>query len=207
VIVYDSVLDLTIIFNTTSHLPYIIRSNEDHYIFGRSSNDLLVYNYTRTAGVLFPRRTKQIYNNYALLEDTVVEEVIVNQEYPPDYFEGLSANEYTLAKAAPVNDPEYSRAELSEWNSNLLWGGKYTGTLANVSTTHPIKGLANVWYLKFKDALSYSQMIVEFEDAVIVGDAPPHQGPLVIEWVRQTLKKPITHLFVSLSLVLQWINH
>ena len=126
-----------------------------------------------------------------------MEQVIVGAEYPSDYFQGSPADKDTLLQAAPIKSPEYSHAELSERNSNLIWGGIYTGTLANISAIHPIKGLTNVWYLKFKDAPNYGQIVVEFEDAVIVADAPPHQGPLVIEWVRQTLGKPITHLFVG----------
>jgi len=149
-IVYDSILDLTIIFNTTSHLPYIIRSYEDHYVFGRSSNDFLVYNYAPTAGVQFPRRQKQIYYNYAQLEDSVVEEVIVNAEYPSDYFQGLPADKNTLLQAAPIKYPEHSHAELSEWSSNLLWGGNYTGTLANLSAepTQSREGLGGEVHLQ-----------------------------------------------------------
>jgi hypothetical protein len=37
---------------------------------------------------------------------------------------------------------------------------------------------------------------MEFEHGVLVVDAPPHQNQLVIKWVQDTLKKPITHFWV-----------
>ncbi|RBQ72874.1 hypothetical protein FVER14953_20555 [Fusarium verticillioides] len=43
-------------------LPYIIRSYEYHGIYGNSTQDLVVYNYTTVDGVKFPGRFKIMYN-------------------------------------------------------------------------------------------------------------------------------------------------
>lgn len=195
--VYDPELDITIIFDPLSHLPYIIRSYEDNNVFGRSTSDLQIYNYTLVDGVMFPQRFVWVYNG-AVLEDFVVSDIIVNPGFPADYFDGLPAN--TLPpRAPPRKDPEYGHAELGEFSSNMLWNGEYTGTLGNLSATNPIANLPHFWYLTFLDAPLYQQWVIEFEDIVIVADAPPHQNTLVLDWVKNTLKKNVTHLWVSCS--------
>ncbi|KAH6981544.1 hypothetical protein BKA56DRAFT_672355 [Ilyonectria sp. MPI-CAGE-AT-0026] len=70
--VYNAVLDLTVIFNPNTSLPYIIRSYENHKLFGRSTHDLLVHDYTQIEGVMFPKRLKTIYNGDLLLADYVM---------------------------------------------------------------------------------------------------------------------------------------
>jgi hypothetical protein len=52
--------------------------------------------------------------------------------------------------------------------------------------------------LVFEDSPGYTQLVIEFDDAVFVFDSPPHQSELVMEWVRQSLGKSVTHLWVSL---------
>ena len=195
--VHDSTLDLTMIFDPATNLPYIIRSTEDHYVFGPSTSDFLVYNYTSEAGVMFPRHFKTIYNDQYLLEDFIVSEVSANPTFPTDFFQGAPANESMTPKVAPAKVDGYSHAEIGEWSANMLWAGNYTGTLANLSATHPLPDVPNLWFLQFQDAPGYSQLIMEFENGVIVADSPPHQSLLIIQWIKQTLNKPITHLWVS----------
>lgn len=66
--------------------------------------------------------------------------------------------------------------------------------------TNPIPQLPQLYRLFFNDAPGYAQTIGEFQDGVMVVDAPPHQSKLVIEWVQKTLKKNVTHLLVRTSL-------
>jgi hypothetical protein len=80
----------------------------------------------------------------------------------------------------------------------VLYAGQYTGTLSSLSATHPAPGLDKVCHLVFEDSSGYTQLVIEFDDAVFVFDSPPHQSELVIEWVRQSLGKSVTHLWVSL---------
>ena len=196
--VYDRILNLTVIFDSQTYLPYIIRSIEDHYVFGKSFRDLIVYNYTSVSGIQFPRRFKTIYNHDILLEDFIVTDIDVNPSLAPGFFDGLNSSYSTAPKAAPARADGYGHAEIGEFSASMLWGGEYTGTLANLSAIHPDPSLPNVWFLQFQDSPFYSQMVFEFENGVIVADAPPHQSQLVIQWVNGTLKKPITHLWVSL---------
>ena len=84
-------------------------------------------------------------------------------------------------------------------SSNLLWYGGYFGKLSNITVSNPIPELSKLHHLVFNDAPAYAQTIGEFEDGVMVVDAPPHQSKLVIEWVQKTLKKNVTHLLVNSS--------
>ena len=81
---------------------------------------------------------------------------------------------------------------------NMLWYGGYQGKLSNITVTHPMPGLP-LTHIIFNDSPGYSTLIAEFEDGVMVTDAPPHQSKLIIQWVKENLKKPITHLLVSIT--------
>jgi hypothetical protein len=95
-----------------------------------------------------------------------------------------------------VIEPDYGFAQLGEWASNGLWTGKYKGKASNVSATHPIPTVPQLWHLRFLDAPSYNQIIMEFDDALIVGEAPPQQSFQVMQWVKDNLGKNITHIWV-----------
>jgi hypothetical protein len=194
-------LNVTIIFDPATNLPFIIRSYEVHPVFGICTNDLQLSNYTSIGGVMFPQRFLTIYNtpleSNAVLEDFLVEGIEVNPAFPSTFFDGLPANATESVKVAPAQMPEYSHAEIGEFYSNMIWAGEFSGTLNNVSATHPIADLPSLWNLIYEDTdLPYAQLVIEFEDGVIVADAPPHQSLLTIQWVNENLKKPITHLWV-----------
>jgi hypothetical protein len=190
-------LELTVIFDAETYLPYIIRNVEDNALFGSSNRDLQVYNYTTIAGVKFPIRFTTTYQN-AVTEDFEVTDITFNPQLPSTFFDGLPANEVNGKPQAPASQENYTNAELGEWSDNMLYNGQYTGTLGKLSATHPAPGLNKVWRLVFEDSPGYTQVVIEFDHAVFVFDSPPHQSELVIEWVRQNLGKPVTHLWVSL---------
>lgn len=115
----DPDLNITIAFRPDTFLPYIIRSYEDHDIYGKSSNDFVVYNYTEVAGVQFPRRIKLVYNEDSLLLDTLIDTVDINPNFPSDFFQGLSASQIdeTAFKNRPVPaapSAEFGEAEVFE---------------------------------------------------------------------------------------------
>ncbi|PMD34561.1 metallo-beta-lactamase superfamily protein [Hyaloscypha variabilis F] len=172
-------LGLTVIFDSETYLPYNIRTVEGNALFGTSDRDLQVYNYTMVNGVKFPIRFTTTYQN-AVIEDFEVTDIRFNPQLPSNFFEGLPANN------SLVNGPIicYSLANIH-------------GTLSNLSATHPAPGLDKVWNLVFEDSPGYAQLVIEFDDAVFVFDSPPHQSELVIEWVRQSLGKSVTHLWPS----------
>jgi hypothetical protein len=148
---------------------------------------------------MFPRRFKIVYNDVHLLADFLVDNVDVNPVYPAGFFSGLPVQQNALP-AAPETSSEYGHAEIGEYLSNILYNGEYQGTLANLSATHPVPSLPNLWALSFLDSPAYSQLVLEFDDAVIVTDAPPHQSHLVIQWIGETLGKNVTHIWVSTSI-------
>ena len=111
------------------------------------------------------------------------------------------ANQSDTPRVAPHASTNISRSEISEGFTNILYGFDYAN-FQNVSASHPLgEDVPQVWNLMF-DGSSYAQLIMEFEDGVIVADAPLQQSEHTIEWVRQNLKKPITHLWVSYNLVM-----
>lgn len=118
--VIDHILNLTVIFDPLTYLPYLVRAYEDHAIFGPSTNDLVLYNYTVVEGVSFPRRIKIMYNEQNMLFDTIIGDIEVNPTFPPNYFDGVSVSEINSTEAQlpptkPMPSVEYGDAEVTEF--------------------------------------------------------------------------------------------
>jgi hypothetical protein len=192
--VHDKTLDVTVLFDPTTKLPYMIRSYEDHGIYGISTQDLLTYNYVSVDGVRFPSHFKTIYNKRHLLMDYQVDTVVVNPDLDPEFFDGPQGLQ---EENTPARDSSYDFSEIGEWYSNYLWVGAYQGTLANLSATTPLPDMPGVWFLYFPDGLGYQQIVIEFENEVLVLDSPPHQSQLVLQWALEALGKAVTHVWVS----------
>lgn len=203
IIVYDPSLNLTVVFHPSSDLPYIVRSIEDHSIYGASTNDLYLTNYKAVNGLMFPHCIQTVYNSSqqfldATLEDYIIEQVDVDPEFPSNFFDGLAVNESMTPKAAPMKVPGVSHARITEFQSNMLWGGITHSDVDELQVQQPVPDLPTVhWLVLDNDTLGVKQLIIEFDTEVIVGDAPPQWTSSVIQWVAQNLKKPITHLWVS----------
>ncbi|KAL5093626.1 hypothetical protein Trisim1_010357 [Trichoderma cf. simile WF8] len=195
--VHDFDLDITVIFDAYTHYPKIIRSFEDHAIFGNTTQDLELSNYAEVSGIQFPHRRMVLYNGSAILEDTTVSRVSVNPTFSPGFFDGLAANETETRSAPPKRIAGYTHAEIGEYWYNTFWGGEYTGTYNNLSVVQPAADLPRVHKLLFLDQTNLEQLVLEFDDSIIVFEAPPHQTDLVIQWVNETLKRPITHFWPS----------
>lgn len=128
----DNSLNLTVIFDPITHLPYLIRAYEDHHIFGHSSNDFVVYNYSSIGGVQIPRRIKLYYNDQHMLLDTLYDNIEINPSFSSEYFEGIPtpqvANiELGLMPSPAVAEAEYGDAEVFENTSVILslkWADK-----------------------------------------------------------------------------------
>lgn len=115
----DPGLNITVAFRPDTFLPYLIRSYENHSIYGRSSNDYVVSNYTTVAGVKFPRRIKVVYNEDNLLVDTLIGDVKINPPFPLGFFDGLPESQInqTAFKSPPVPaepSKQYDEAEVFE---------------------------------------------------------------------------------------------
>ncbi|KXH33025.1 hypothetical protein CSIM01_05160 [Colletotrichum simmondsii] len=195
--VHDDTLDLTVLFDPATNLPYIIRSYEDHPFFGESTHDLLVHDYAEVSGVQIPQRFKTIYNGKHLIGDYRADQTIVNDSLPSDFF-AVSGNGTVPEFSVPNRNVQYSFSEIGETSANFLWPGAYTGTKESIaaSISQPLQDLPGFWTISPGGDLGMRQGLVELEDgSVIVLDAPPHQSKLVIEWVQSNLGKNITHVW------------
>ncbi|KAL7952502.1 metallo-beta-lactamase superfamily protein [Trichoderma compactum] len=185
--VHDFDLNITVIFDSYTHYPKIIRSFEDDAIFGITTQDLELSNYAEVSGIQFPPSSN----------DTTVSRVSVNPTFSPDSFDGLPANETETCSAPPKRTAGYTHAEIGEYWYNTFWGGEYTGTYNNLSVVQPAADLPRAHKLLFLDQTNLEQLVLEFDDSIIVFEAPPHQIDLVIQRVNETLKRPVTHFCPS----------
>ncbi|KAK5053341.1 hypothetical protein LTR84_002315 [Exophiala bonariae] len=210
---HDAHFDLTLIIDDDTRLPYAVRVNEDHKVFGPSTSDVVFLNYTvDPAGngnsLRLPHRVQTVYNQEAVLEDFVIDKIIVNPTFAADLFDaspppsatgpGSSSSE---TANAPRTDREYPRSEVHEFFEAGLWGGPF-GDMFNVSdvvvqpvfpngTTPQIMNL----YVGYPD---YIQLLVEFDDGLLITDAPGHRSKIILDWVAQNMHgKKITHVVPS----------
>ncbi|KAJ0332927.1 hypothetical protein COL5a_001655 [Colletotrichum fioriniae] len=188
---------LDVLFDPATNLPYIIRSYEDHPIFGKSTHDLLVHDYNEVKGFQVPQRFKTIYNGKHLIGDYRADQTIINGDLPSDFF-AVPGNGTVPASSVPNRDTQYSFSEIGETSANFLWPGAYTGTKESIAASfaQPLQDLPGFWTISPGGDLGMRQGLIELEDgSVIVLDAPPHQSKLVIEWVQGNLGKNITHVW------------
>ncbi|PSN63136.1 hypothetical protein BS50DRAFT_648585 [Corynespora cassiicola Philippines] len=192
--VHDSTLNLTVIFNPSTNLPHLIRSHQEHPVYGPSTDDLMLHNYLSVEGVMFPQRFKRIYNSEQILLDYLVDEVLVNTELDAGFFDFLP--DFSPEANSPRIIPDYDFSELSEYAYTYAWA-PFGGTFANLSASQPFPDLPGVWLLNLRDGIGYSQVVLELDDAVIVLDSPAHQSHIVIQWAKEVLGKPVTHVWPS----------
>lgn len=197
--------DIMIIFNPDTFLPSIVRTSEIHPIYGEATNDLVLSDFkaVSNSSLLFPHYIQTVYNSKstlldATLEDFIVDYIDVNPSFPTKFFEGIPEDQSFFPKAAPHKVEGITHARLTEFSTNMLWAGISNNTIEDIHTESPIAGLPTVhWLVLEDDQLGVKQIIIEFEDGVIVGDAAPKWSKIIIEYVKEKIGKPITHVFVS----------
>jgi hypothetical protein len=117
--VTDKSLNITVIFDPESFLPYLVRSYEDHLIFGRSTNDYVLTNYTEIGGIKFPRLVQIMYNENSLLLHSLRDTITINPTFNVGFFDGIPLSQigstFSLSPpSAPVLSTEYGAAEVFE---------------------------------------------------------------------------------------------
>ena len=188
----DAGLELSLIMDPTTHLPYAVRSHEQHQIFGNSTSDLVLTNYSSVGELLLPHRLQTVYNSDDVLEDFIADTVTVNPDFATDYFDISSSAQ----PKPPPRSTEYPRSEVHEFFETGLWAGPFPFNVSDVNATHPAPGLEKVWVVYFGYA-DYVQLVIELEDGMLVADAPPHRSKLVIDWIREKFNKPIKYVVPS----------
>lgn len=192
-LVFDLSLNISVLFDPDTYLPFAIRTYEDHPFFGPSTNDLRVYDYIRVDGLMIPRHFKIIYNNKRLITDFLADEVSVNFDVEPSFF-NVSAERGNLN--IPVVDPALT-AYIGEKYANYLWFGRFNFTAMDFDAQQPYTDMPGVWVIRMPGVANYRQILLETDNYVVVLDAPSEQALVLLEWVRINIGKPVSQIWVS----------
>jgi hypothetical protein len=199
--IYNSALDITIILNGTDYLPYMIRTCEDHAIFGNSTNDLILSSYSEVVAdegskLLLPHRFQTRYNTAGILEDFLVESITINPHFEEGYFDVPGSLNTTITKESPQQSKDYNRAEVHEFFETGLWSGSFDFNTSDVVITYPIPDVLRIRsvYVGYAD---YVQMLVEFSDFLLITDAPPHRSKILLQWISENIGKPVRYVAPS----------
>lgn len=205
-------LGLSLLIDSETHLPYAVRSAEEHSLYGPSNSDLILTAYSNVSvsdgcNIMLPHRFQTIYNSRFVLEDFLIDKIVVNPTYPESFFEGhvpqpKPRDPSQSAGTIPVK-PErrlgYSRSEVHEMFETGLWGGAFDD-IANISTVivdTPFPDFKNIMriYVNYPD---YVQLLVEHENGFLITDAPAHRSKIILQWIAQNKPgKNITHVVPS----------
>jgi hypothetical protein len=117
--VRDASLNVTVIFDPDTFLPYLVRSYEDHLIFGNSTSDFVLTNYSEVQGLKFPQTVQLMYNQNSLIQHTIRDTITVNPSFAPNFFAGLPLSQVnqtlsSLPPSAPQASVEFDTAEVFE---------------------------------------------------------------------------------------------
>ncbi|KAI5379465.1 hypothetical protein J4E82_001982 [Alternaria postmessia] len=189
--VFDQSLNISVLFDPDTYLPFAIRTYEDHPFFGPSTNDLRVYDYIRVDGLMIPRHFKIIYNNKRLITDFLADEVSVNFDLEPSFF-NVSAERGNLN--IPVVDPALT-AYIGEKYANYLWFGRFNFTAMDFDAQQPYTDMPGVWVIRMPGVANYRQILLETDNYVVVLDAPSEQALVLLEWVRINIGKPVSQIW------------
>jgi hypothetical protein len=200
-------LQMTLVLNDTTMLPYMMRSYESHAIFGLSTNDIVFSDYRPVKlhgniSLLLPHRFQTVYNSKDVIEDFVVESIALNPVFPPDFFAPLPRNSENSessndADSTATSSSTYNRAEVHDFFEAGLWSGPFDYNTSSVVASHTEPSLPQVHTVYIGDYADYVQLVIELEHGVLVTDAPPHRSTLLLDWIQQTLQKPVTHIVPS----------
>ncbi|EHK16190.1 uncharacterized protein TRIVIDRAFT_163307 [Trichoderma virens Gv29-8] len=194
-----------LIVNATSHRPYKIRSLENHATYGKSTNDLLLSNYSTVSfddnsrlKLQLPYRLQTIYNSTDVLEDVKLDSISVNPLIKAGFFDPVLPSKDTSSPQVPKQSALYPRSEVHEFFEAGLWGGPFESffNTSHVVVTHPIPNIPQIMavYVGYAD---YVQLVLNFTDGVLITDAAPHRSRILIQWVKETLNKSVTHIVPS----------
>ena len=183
-------LDLTLV--VSNGLPYMVRSYEQHMIFGNSTSDVIFSNYSTFGSIFLPQRVQTVYNTFNMIEDFFVDNVDINPWWSPEYFEPKS----NATRMAPIQSEEYPRSEVHESFETALWGGPFQFDVSNVTVEYPVPGVQAIKsvYIGYAD---YVQLLIEFDEGFLITDAPAHRSKILLDWVAQNSAKKISYVVPS----------
>ena len=187
-------LNLTLVIDNKTSLPHMVRSNEQHKIFGNSTSDLILSNYSSFGSALLPQRFQTVYNSYNMIEDFFADTIILDPSFPSTYFSPTSTN---TTRAAPSQSIVYPRSEVHEFFETALWEGPSPYNISSVVVEYPIPSLPAIRSIHVGEA-DYFQLLVEFSFGLLITDASPFQSRTILDWVAQNYpNKSVTHVVPS----------
>ncbi|KAL7931776.1 hypothetical protein V8C35DRAFT_329443 [Trichoderma chlorosporum] len=197
--------EFSLIVNATSHRPYKIRTLETHATYGHTTNDLLLSNFSTVSfndksglNLQLPHRLQTVYNSTDVLEDVKLDSISINPKFEAGFFDLVLSPKDTSSPQAPKQSDLYPRSEVHEFFEAGLWGGPFESffNTSDVNVTYPIPSIPEIMavYVGYAD---YVQLVLNFTDGILITDAAPHRSRILIQWVKETFNKPITHIVPS----------
>ncbi|KAI4681600.1 hypothetical protein J4E81_009960 [Alternaria sp. BMP 2799] len=150
-----------------------------------------VYDFVSVNGLMIPRHYKTIYNNERLCIDFLADDISVNTEVEPSFFD-VPAERGELS--IPVVDPALT-AEIGEKYTNYIWFGRNNFTVESLSGSQPYADLPGVWVVRPPGVSAYRQILLETDTYVAVLDAPAEIVAVLLEWVRINIGKPVSQVW------------
>lgn len=154
-------------------------------------------------GIKFPHAIQTIYSAQnqhisAVLEDFVIDQVDIDPDFPTDFFDGIPESESLGLKSAPAASSVVPNGLVTDCSSSMLGSGVPTGAREIKEAHNPIQGLSQVHWLVLNnnDSLGFKMVVIEFENEVILCDAPPEWSETIMKWVAEYLEKPIKYVAV-----------
>lgn len=89
---------------------------------------------------------------------------------------------------------------VTDYSTSLLGSPVKNVSVDALKSIRPVD-LPQLYWLIIDDShdLGFKQLIIEFENEVIVCDAPPFWSEAVMEWIKKTIGKKVTYVAVRIS--------
>ncbi|PNP84051.1 hypothetical protein FNYG_02739 [Fusarium nygamai] len=198
--VYSNLDKLLLVVDPETYLPYIVRSEEQHPIYGNATKDLYLSNYKQVQGIKFPHTIQTIYSSSSqrlsvVLEDFVIDKIKTSPKFRDDFFDLVPHGQKVNISEKPPNVPS---GLVTDYSTSLLGLPVKNVSVEALKSARPVD-LPQVYWLIIDDShdLGFKQLIIEFETEVIVCDAPPFWSEAVMEWIKKNIGKKVTYVAPS----------
>ncbi|KAH7147579.1 hypothetical protein DER46DRAFT_671308, partial [Fusarium sp. MPI-SDFR-AT-0072] len=202
--VYSNLDKLLLIADPETYLPYIVRTEEQHPIYGNATKDVYLSNYKVVQGIKFPHTIQTIYNSSsqrlsAVLEDFVIDEINLTAEFPKDFFDPVPEGQNRIIQKKTPGVPS---GLVTDYSTSLLGSPAKNISVDALKSARPVDLLQLHWLIvDDSHKLGFKQLIIEFENEVIVCDAPPFWSEAVMEWIKKNIGKKVTYVAFSLHII------
>ncbi|KAF5248682.1 hypothetical protein FANTH_5752 [Fusarium anthophilum] len=197
---YSNLDKLLIVVDPDTYLPYIVRSEEQHPIYGNATKDVYLSNYKNVEGINFPHTIQTIYNSSSqrlnvVLEDFVIDKIIATARLREDFFNLVPHGQKVNASEKP---PDVPSGLVTDYSTSLLGSPVRNVSVDALKSARPTDFLQLYWLiLDDSHDLGFKQLVIEFETEVIVCDAPPFWNEAVMQWIKKNIGKKVAYVAPS----------